>query len=834
MRLDDLLNFWKNEPDIHDAITHWQTTPNSYGKFVDFPASIDPRIQASLKSQQIYQLYQHQFDAYEIVQEGKNLVIVTGTASGKTMSYALPIAQSMLDNPDATALCIFPTKALAQDQKVGFDQLFSFEQETTYAHVYDGDTPQNQRQKIRQNARILLTNPDMLQIGILPYHTKWASFFQNLKYVVIDECHIYRGVFGSHVANVIRRLKRIAAYYGASPQFILTSATIGNPSQHASNLIEAPVELINRDFAPHGQRHFLLYNPPIIDEKFGLRASSINESVRLTSDLLAYGIQTLFFVVTRRTTEIALTYLRDRFPGRNNEIRGYRAGFLPKERREIEKGLKQGTIRAVISTNALELGVDIGGMDAVVINGYPGTIASVHQQSGRAGRRDEDALSIMVLNANPINQYFASHPQFLLEKSPEVALIDPNNLEILISHLVASIYEKPFSTQEGFGALSSQDLQQIFDFLDAKGEILRSQGETHYIGVEFPAGLLSLRSSSLNTVLLQANIEGQNKVIGKVDADSAKWMVHPGAIYLHESASYFVEKLDLQEGIALLTPVDVDFYTQTIRESEVTLLDIDQKAIIPAGNKYYGDLQITSQVTGFKRIEWYSREVLSVEDLNMPPDILTTTGYWFVFDADKIQALLSAGNILAYRNDYGSMWSNLKQIVRQRDNYTCQICGAKEDGKAHDVHHRIPFKQFTTVEEANQLTNLTTLCRTCHLRVEMNVRVRSGLSGLGYLLHNLAPLFVMCDINDIFVVVEHEAKFADGLPAIVFYEEVAGGIGLTKQLYQVHDQLLQTAYDVVTTCPCEDGCPSCVGPGGENGQGGKQEAIALLRSLLGN
>ena len=228
--------------------------PNSYGKFVDFPAWIDPRLQTSLKAQDIHQFYQHQFDAYEIVQEGKNLVIVTGTASGKTISYALPIAQSMLDDPDSTALCIFPTKALAQDQKIGFEKLFSFEQEATYAHVYDGDTSQNQRQKIRQTARILLTNPDMLQIGILPYHTKWATFFQNLKYVVIDECHIYRGVFGSHVANVIRRLKRIASYYGASPQFVLTSATIGNPSQHASNLIEAPVELINRDFAPHGQR----------------------------------------------------------------------------------------------------------------------------------------------------------------------------------------------------------------------------------------------------------------------------------------------------------------------------------------------------------------------------------------------------------------------------------------------------------------------------------------------------------------------------------------------------------------------------------------------------
>lgn len=831
-RLDELINFWKNEPDIMDAITHWETIAPSYGQFVDFPNGIDQRLLDTLRTQEIHQLYQHQSDAYEYIQEGKDVVIVTGTASGKTLCYTLPIAQTILKDSNATALCIFPTKALAQDQKNGLDKLFSFDSHNIYAQVYDGDTSTSCRKKIRQDAKIILTNPDMLQIGILPYHTKWETFFQNLKYIVIDECHIYRGVFGSHIANVIRRLKRIARYYGADPQFVLTSATIGNPSQHASSLIERSVKLINRDFAPHGKRHFLLYNPPIIDERFGLRASALLESVRLTADLLNHNIQTLFFVTTRRSTEIALTYLRDRFPGRKQEIRGYRSGFLPKERREIEQGLKSGAIRAVTSTNALELGVDIGGMDAVVMSAYPGSIANLRQQAGRAGRRDEEALAILVLNANPINQFIAKHPEFIFEQSPEVALIDSNNLEILISHLLASLYEKPFSNNEGFGALEASEVQQIFDYLVAKGEVFKAQKDTHWIGADFPASMVSLRSTSLDTVLLQAEINRKLHVIGKVDAKSAKWMVHPGAIYLHESSSYFVQTLDLQEGIAILAPIDVDYYTQTMRESDVEIININKQEEIPAGNKYYGDLKVSSKIVGYKRIEWYSREVLSVEELEMPPDILNTTGYWFVFDAESIQTLLSAGNPLTIKNDYGPMWSNLKQIIRQRDRNTCQICGAKEDGRAHDVHHRIPFKQFSKIEEANQLENLTTLCRTCHLRVEMNVRIRSGLAGLAYLLHNIAPLFIMCDVTDIFVVVEHEAKFADGLPAIVFYEEVSGGIGLTERMYEIHQRLLHSALEIVLSCGCEDGCPSCVGPGGENGQGGKQEAIALLNSLL--
>ncbi len=413
-------------------------------------------------------LYSHQLEAWTYIRNGVNIVLATGTASGKTLAYNLPIIASLLTNTDARALYLFPTKALAQDQLSALHQLQS-SIKNLQSKIYDGDTPQSQRASIRKNASIIFSNPDMLHTGILPHHTNWSDFFHNLRFVVIDEMHTYRGIFGSHVANVIRRLKRVANFYGAAPQFILTSATIGNPKELAQRLIESSIELIDQDGSSRGERHFLLYNPPVIDESLGLRKSSMMESVRLTQDLLANNIQSVVFARSRRSVEMILTYLQQssltqcapppiqREAGSERAIRGYRSGYLPSQRREIEKGLRNGTVKAVVATNALELGIDIGGLDAAVLVGYPGSIASVYQQSGRAGRGETPALSVLVASANPLDQFLAHHPDYFFGQSPEQGLINPDHLLILLNHLRCAMFELPFQKDESFGLLDADE-----------------------------------------------------------------------------------------------------------------------------------------------------------------------------------------------------------------------------------------------------------------------------------------------------------------------------------------------------------------------------------------
>jgi len=450
MSLDSLIRLWRTDPDTAPNFSIWRTTLPRPAQSHPFPDDLPAALRDALSQRGIDSLYSHQLEAWSHIRSGKNIVLATGTASGKTLAYNLPIIASLITNSDARALYLFPTKALAQDQLSGLHQLQSSIKNLQSA-IYDGDTPQSQRALIRKNARIILSNPDMLHTGILPHHTNWADFFRNLRFVVIDEMHTYRGIFGSHVANVIRRLKRVAKFYGAAPQFILTSATIGNPNELAERLIESPIDLIDQDGSSRGERHFLLYNPPVIDESLGLRKSSTMESVRLTQDLLANDIQSVVFARSRRSVEMMLTYLqqsllppsslRDTSPifrengGGKEGVRGYRSGYLPSQRREIEKGLRDGTVKAVVATNALELGIDIGGLGAAVLVGYPGSIASVYQQSGRAGRGEAPALSVLVASANPLDQFLAHHPDYFFGQSPEQGLINPNHLLILLNHL---------------------------------------------------------------------------------------------------------------------------------------------------------------------------------------------------------------------------------------------------------------------------------------------------------------------------------------------------------------------------------------------------------------
>ena len=861
MSLDSVLSHWRSNPEDAANFPIWQTTPPRTANLQPFPADLPNVLAGALSVRGILSLYSHQTQAWESARCGENVVIATGTASGKTLGYNLPILAAWLENPQARALYLFPTKALTQDQLSGLNSFRTSIPDLKSA-IYDGDTPQSNRSVIRKNAAILFTNPDMLHTGILPHHTNWADFFRNLRFVVIDEMHTYRGVFGSHFANVIRRLKRVAKFYGAQPQFFLTSATIGNPQDLAERLIEAPVTLIDRDGSGRGERHFLIYNPPIVDEALGLRKNSMMEAVRISQELNAQGIQQVVFARSRRSVEIILRYLQEpSFGGLGNQgsgnpttkspqipdnispealnpIRGYRSGYLPSQRREIEKGLRDGSVKAVVATNALELGIDIGGLEAAVLVGYPGTIASVWQQAGRAGRGDAPALAVLVASASPLDQFLAHHPDYFFERSPEQALINPDHLLILLNHLRCAMFELPFQKGEGFGSLPADVVQEYLDFLVTSQEAHLSQDKYFWMADSYPAANLSLRSASAENIVLQVVDGGAPWTLGEVDMASAAWMIHPRAVYLHEGQQYFVQELNFGTQVATLIPVGLDYYTEPQRQTEVKILTENDHSSIAGGEKGWGDVQVTQQVAGFKKLRWFTRENLGLEPLDLPPTEFQTSGYWLALSEQTVETLRAAGAWTNDPNDYGPGWNRLREAVRRRDGYRCQVCGAPEDaGRQHDVHHKVPFRAFNSAAEANRMDNLITLCPACHRKAEQNVRMRSGLAGLGSVLGQLAPLFLMCDPGDIGLHSDTSLSLGETTPSmpsqpgIVIYDDVPGGIGFSQKLFELHDELMQRALELVLECKCKDGCPSCVGPGGENGAGGKMETVEILKQL---
>ena len=843
MSLAMLLERWKRDRLTAENIVSWRELPLRAAVTRPFPDDLPGPLREVLSAQGIPALYSHQLQAWSRVRAGENIVLATGTASGKTLAYNLPVLAALLEDAGARALYLFPTKALTQDQLSSLQAIQS-RIASVQATIYDGDTPQRDRAAIRNNARIVLTNPDMLHTGILPHHTNWADFFRQLKFVVVDELHTYRGVFGSHVANVIRRLKRVAAFYGASPQFALTSATIGNPQGLAERLVEAPVTLIDEDGSSRGERHFLLYNPPIVDEALGLRASTLLESVRLAQDVLSAGLQSVVFARSRRSVEIILTYLQEtptlRPPpnsknlgeGWGGGVRGYRSGYLPSQRREIEKGLRDGSVRTVVATNALELGIDIGGLSVALLAGYPGTIASTWQQAGRAGRGDAPAAALLVASSLPLDQYLAHHPEYFFERSPEHGLINPDHLLILLEHLRCAMFELPFESGERFGG---QDVEEFLQFLVDNGQAHHSGDRFFWMADQYPAAAISLRSASPESILIQTTGE-QPHTIGEVDLASAAWMVHPQAVYMHEGQQYYVHSLDLEKGAASVTAVSLDYYTQAQRRTEIALLADLERAPVPGGEKGYGEIQVTSEVTGFKKLRWFTHENLGEEPLDLPPTEMQTVGYWLGLSEETLAGLRASGDWTNDPNDYGPEWGKIREAVRARDGYRCQVCGAPEGDRQHEVHHKTPFRSFRDANgapdlvRANRLDNLTTLCATCHRKVEQNVRMRSGLAGLGTVLGQLAPLYLMCDPGDLGVHTDPTSTVT-GHPAVVLYDEVPAGIGFSQKLFELHEQLVRSALELVSECPCVDGCPSCVGPGGENGTGGKGETLAILKRL---
>jgi DEAD/DEAH box helicase domain-containing protein len=846
MSLSTLLSAWRADPDIVSNIAAWRTFPACPARFVPFPDDLHPALAEALRARGIGAFYTHQATAWRHARAGQHSVIVTGTASGKTLCYNLPVLDRLLRDPQARALYLFPTKALAQDQKNALNQLINalenerVDQEPAVGGqlsavpiaTYDGDTPTEARPAIRATARLVISNPDMLHTGILPHHTLWADFFQGLQFVVIDEMHAYRGVFGSHVANVLRRLKRIAHFYGASPQFILTSATIANPVELAERLIEEPVVLVDDDGAARGAKHFLVYNPPLVNRDLGLRRSVLLESVRLAEDLVGHDVQTIVFARARRTVELILRYLRAQSAGGEGQVRGYRGGYLPRQRREIECGLRQGQVRAVVATTALELGIDIGGMGAALLAGYPGTIAGTWQQAGRAGRQEEASLATLVTSASPLDQFLARHPNYFFDRSPEQALINPDNLLILLGHLRCAAFELPFQIGDSFGRVEGEQVAEFLQFLGEAGVLHRSGDKYFWMADQYPAEDVSLRSASPEAVALLATDGDEWTTIGQVDHASAHWMVHPAAVYLHEGRAYLVEELDLSQGIARLRSADVDYYTQPHSQTTVRLLEKLNEAEARGASKAHGEIAVTTQVTGFRKVKWFTHEQLGLGEVCLPPTELVTTGYWLALTEEAVACLRARGAWTNDPNDYGPNWLAQRDRARARDGYRCQSCGAPEGKHAHHVHHKVPLRAFASYREANQLSNLATLCPRCHQRAELAVRMRSGLTGMAFALGHLAPLFLMCDARDVGVHSDPKSPLADGRPAVVIYDQVPAGIGFSECLFELHDELMANAYELVAACECADGCPSCVGPAGEEGLGGKREALAILESLL--
>jgi len=833
MPLSALLRAWRTDPSFRSNVAAWRTFPATSPQFSPFPADLHPALATALRFAGIDALYTHQATTWHRVRAGQNLVVVTGTASGKTLCYNLPVLDSLLRNPNARALYLFPTKALAQDQQSGLQQLLATAEPKLPIRVatYDGDTPSAVRPAIRKSAHIVISNPDMLHSGLLPHHTLWADFFHNLRFVIIDEIHTYRGVFGSHVANVLRRLKRVARFYGAAPQFILTSATIANPMELGQRLIEEDVALVDDDGAARGERHFFIYNPPIVNRELGIRRSTLLESVRITEDLLRHDVQTILFARARRTVELILGTLRRRRTAGEQTLRGYRSGYLPRERREIERGLREGHVRAVIATNALELGVDIGGMGAAVLAGYPGTIAATRQQAGRAGRKQAEAMAILITSAGPLDQFLARHPEYLFDRAPEQALINPNNLLILLGHLRCAAFELPFSEGESFGGVAWPDVAEILEFLAEAGVVHRSGDKFFWMADHYPAQDVSLRSASAEAVLLQRKTEDEWITIGQVDQASAPWMVYAGAVYLHDGQTYLVERLDLAQHIAQMRVAELDYYTEPRTETAVRLMDKADERPVRGAVKAHGEVAVTTEVVGFRKIKWFTQERLGEGEVSLPPTELMTTAYWLALDRETVEGLRQQGLWSNDPNAYGPNWPAQRERALARDRHRCQVCGAEEEGGAHHVHHKTPFRAFAGYREANVLSNLVTLCPRCHRRAELAVRIRSGLAGLAFVLGQLAPLFLMCDARDLGVHFDPQSALAEGRPTVVLYDQVPAGIGFSERLFALHDDLLADARDVVQACECVSGCPSCTGPGGEDGWGGKAETLALLKAL---
>ncbi|MBI5949621.1 MAG: DEAD/DEAH box helicase [Chloroflexi bacterium] len=653
-------------------------------RYAEWPDGVDERLLAVLRKRGISHPYIHQARAIEHALAGANTVVVTPTASGKTLCYNAPVLSTILRDRSARAMYLFPTKALAQDQLEELHGLITALGEEIGTFTYDGDTPADARRAVRTAGHIVLTNPDMLHSGILPHHTKWSKLFESLDYVVIDELHTYRGVFGSHLANVLRRLRRICQFYGSNPTFILCSATIGNPGELATALVGDTVELVDDNGAPAAERVVVIHNPPVVNKELGIRQSALKSARDIAARLIRAQVQTIVFAPSRVRVELLLTYLRETLrgkPGDPERVTGYRGGYLPNERRNIERGLRDGTIRGVVATNALELGIDIGGLGASVVTGYPGSLASLWQQFGRAGRGDEPSLSVLVTSSNPLDQYVAKHPDFVFERSVERGLIDPDNLFILASHLKCGAFELPFNEGEVFGAHTGE----LLDILVEEGILQRSGSRYHWMSEAYPAEQVSLRTASTdNFVIIEQG--PQPKVIGECDRPSAPLLIHEDAIYIHRGQQFQVEYLDWDDKKAYVTPVAVNYYTDAQLAVELKVLDSFREEGAGAVSYALGEVAITFLATIFKKIKLNTHENVGWGKIAIPEENLHTTACWLSFTESATKGLA--------RDEIAAGLAGIAHLARNLAAVYC-LCDARDIGSEAQV--RSPHAELPTV-----------------------------------------------------------------------------------------------------------------------------------------
>ncbi len=753
MTLSEFVRALRDDPRFMENVTEWRVLPAREAKYAPFPEELDARIVQVLKARGIERLYTHQRQALDCALAGRDFVVVTPTASGKTLCYNLPVLNAILKDNAARALYLFPTKALSSDQVSELYSMVEALGADIKAFTYDGDTPASARTAIRQAGHVVVTNPDMLHQGILPHHTKWVRLFENLKYVVIDEIHAYRGVFGSNLANVLRRLERICAFYGAHPTFICCSATIHNPKELAENMTARSMTMIDDNGAPAGRRHVIFYNPPVINRQLGIRAGSLPTTRDIAARLVRAGVQSIVFARSRLAVEVLVRYAKDivRDPlGNAGRVRGYRGGYLPTLRREIERELRAGNVDLVVSTNALELGIDIGQLDACVMCGYPGTIASTWQQAGRAGRRSNESLMILVASSNPLDQYIIGHPDYFFGQSPERAFINPDNLYILLNHLKCAAYELPFQEGEKFGNVEETD--ELLRYLADQNILRLVSGRWYWMAEEFPQAGVNLRSASdQNFLIIDITNPKKHRVIGEMDRFTVPMLLHKYAIYMHEGRQYQVEELDFDDKKAYIREVDVGYYTDADLTTSLKVLDEFESEPLGLLSRHRGEVLVSSIVTLFKKIRFDTHENLGWGPVTLPELEMQTTACWWTLPA-------------GLEAKYG-----------------------KDD-------------------------------------------MKTAMVALAYLMRHIAPMYLMCAPTDISVVYHVKDPFSDR-PTVYLYDHIPGGVGLSDRVYEMNMELFIEARRMLAACPCENGCPSCVGA---ESVGGKKTLIAILDELIGD
>ena len=769
--VDAVLDTWLSSGYVRPCLAADRELPGSEASFAPFPEDIHPGLVGALRRRGIDQLYAHQAAAVAAARRKKHVVIATPTASGKSLCFHLPVLDALARKPGATALYLYPTKALARDQEASLRALLGEAGLSIPAVVYDGDTPGDARRAARERSPIVMTNPDMLHAGILPHHAHWARTFQGLEYVVIDELHMYRGVFGSHFAHVIARLRRAAAFHGASPVFLCATATIGNPGEHASAILgepESEVTVIDESTAPRGSRRVFLYNPPVVNAELGIRASTLKAAVHLAKDLVRARVPSIVFGQSRNSVEIMLKYLREGSQDQalpEGAIMAYRGGYLPEQRRKVERGLREGEILCVVATNALELGIDIGELTAVVCAGYPGSIAGTWQRFGRAGRRGETSIAVMCATSAAIDQYLARHPDYLFDKGAENARIDPQNTEILLQHLKCAAFELPFVSGEAYSVLPAPDTRDALRYLSDNGVLHESDGRFHWATDAYPANHVSLRSIGWDNFVIIDKTEG--KTLAELDWRATPVMLHEQAIYQHDGEQYQVEKLDYENHKAFVTKVVPDYFTVALSNRKVTIIDESQTGPLGRATAGFGEISLVEKVVGYKKIKFYTHENAGYGDVRLPDIQMHTTSFWLTVP-EALCEELGMGRAVAIDGLRGIA------VALETVATLALMCDPRDIGQ--------------TIEDAHAA------------RVPLSEREGTGI---------------------------YE-------PTAFLFDNVPGGVGLAERVYERSAELLASARVLIRGCACTEGCPMCTGATETVDGKKKRAALGLLELLMSN